>query len=246
MFGKVSKTLSKLVYPDGLCCLSCEAEIFDGKDSCFCEKCRPQKNEHYCKRCGVGLPNSTQDYCKSCLYIGKEDLYFDVARAPFLYRDPSVKIIVHNLKYNNYQYLAEYMSKPMIDIIRNQNWKIDVITYVPLHRRKQRKRGYNQSECLAECIAKSLNVPLVTTLQKTVYSKVSATKLGRDERRKLLDGTFRLTEEDIKGKNVLLVDDVMTSKATANECSKMLKSGKAKNVYVITYATSRGDIEQTY
>lgn len=245
MFRKVSKILTKLVYPDGLCCISCGCELFDGDGSGFCKKCKPKRNEHYCKLCGTGLPNSTQDYCKSCLYIGKENLYFDSARAPYLYCDDGARAVVHNLKYNEGIYLAEIMAQDMADTVMQEDWQIDAVTYVPLHWRKEQQRGYNQSKALATHIAKALDVQLIAALKKTVYSKVSATKLGREERKKLLEDTFELTKESIDGKNILLVDDVMTSKATANECSKVLRQGKAKHIYVITYATGRGDEEQT-
>ncbi len=191
------------------------------------------------------MPKSTQDYCNSCLHIGKEGIYFDAARAPYLYRDDSVKAIVHDLKYNGGQYLAEYMSKAMIEVVKAQDWKIDEITYVPLHWRKEQKRGYNQSKCLAKYISEALNIPLTDALKKTVYTRTSAARLGKDDRKKLLEGTFALNK-DVNKKNILLVDDVMTSKATSNECSKTLKEGKAKHVYVITFATSVGDNEQTY
>lgn len=246
MPGKLSKILTRLVYPDGLCCVSCDAELFKGDDKVFCKKCLPNKNEQYCWHCGAGLPNSTQGYCNSCLYIDQEKLYFDSARAPYLYQDEGVKFAIHHLKYNNDAYLAEIFAKDMVEMIMKQNWQIDTVTYVPLHWRKEQLRGYNQSKLLASHIAKALDLPLVNALKKTSYSRKSATKLGRDERRKLLDGTFALTKENITGKNILLVDDVMTSKATANECSKMLKQGNARNIYVITYATGRGDGQQTY
>lgn len=222
--------------------------MFDNNraDKYYCKNCMPKRNVHYCRLCGVGLPTTTQNFCNNCLNIGKEDLNFDYARAPYLYHDEGVRKIIHTLKYGDAQYLAEYMAEPMVDVIKEQNWQIDAVTYVPLHWRKKQKRGYNQSECLAKHISRSLNIPMVSTLKKTVYTKTSATKLGREERRKLLEGTFALTGENIRGMNILLVDDVMTSKATGNECSKILKEGKARHIFVITYATSRGDSEQTY
>ena len=75
--------------------------------------------------------------------------------------------------------------------------------------------------------------------------QTNATKLGRMERIKALSGSFkRITS--VRGKRILLVDDVMTSKATANECSRILKEGRAKEIYVITYATSKGVINKLY
>lgn len=248
MIGKIKNVITKLVYPDGLCCIVCDDELWDDADRAdgFCPKCRPKKNSHYCLRCGVALPVSQQDYCNSCLYIGNENLYFDAARAPYPYAEESVRAVVHQFKYREKKYLKEYMVCPMLETLRNEDWEIDAITYVPIHKKKRRKRGYNQSELLAKRIATETGLPLITALEKTVYAKAAAADLGREERRALLAGTFALTGEDLKGKNILLIDDVVTSKATANECAKMLKIGKARRVYVLSFATSRGDKEETY
>lgn len=239
----LSRLITKLVYPDGLCCVICEKELTDGSQ--LCGDCRPQRIGNYCRRCGNVLYDPLPHYCDKCLTVDRSIL-FDEARAPFEYKDERVRKIVQKIKYGKAPYLAAIMAAPMLEVLREQPWTIDLVTYVPLHPRKERKRTYNQAQLMAERIAEGIERPLVTTLIKTAYERKSATKMGREDRIRLLSGSFILSGADIKGKSILLVDDVLTSKATANECTKMLKFGKAKRVYVLTYATSRGDAPMTY
>ena len=191
------------------------------------------------------MKNSLQNYCEDCLVPGNRIL-FDEARAPFAYADDNVSRTVKKLKYGKAPYMADVMARSMCDTLAAQPWKIDLVTFVAMHPRKERVRTYNQARLLAECVAEKAELPLTETLRKIKYTKASATRLGREERIRLLSGSFVLNGSDIRGKNILLIDDVLTTKATANECAKMLKLGKAKRVYVLTFATSRGDAPDLY
>ena len=238
------RSFVKLVYPDGLCCCLCGDELFDDKD--FCSDCEPPVLSHVCRVCGRALPDeSGREYCDGCLN-GQRGLLFNAARAPYSYADERVKHLIWNLKYNDATYLAEVLAKPMVEVLRKQDWEVDVITYVPMHPRKQRMRAYNQAQLLAREVGRLTGLPVETLLSKLVYSKKSATKLGRADRVKLLEGSFGLTGQNVRGKSVLLVDDVMTSSTTVNECSKMLRLAKAAKVYVLTVATSLGEKLITY
>ncbi|MBQ7227367.1 MAG: ComF family protein [Clostridia bacterium] len=239
MAGFFRRIFSKLVYPDGLRCLLCDNELSRDTTSGFCPQCQPEKVTHSCKICGAELKNKYQRYCNSCVYVNSEH-YFDFARAPYPYSNRIAKKMVWRLKYGKKAYVAKFMASDMSELVKTLQWDIDFITYVPLHKKRLKKRGYNQSELLATHIGENLGLEVKSTMVKNTYAKVTATKLGRAERIKALENTFSITEK-VAGKNILLVDDVITSKATANECAKILKNGKASKVYVITYATSQGD-----
>ena len=118
------RSFVKLVYPDGLCCCLCGDELFDDKD--FCAECEPPVLSHVCRVCGRALPDeSGREYCDGCLN-GQRGLLFNAARAPYSYADERVKHLIWNLKYNDATYLAEVLAKPMVEVLRKQDWEVDV------------------------------------------------------------------------------------------------------------------------
>ena len=117
----------------------------------------------------------------------------------------------------------------------------DIICPVPLSNYRLKERGFNQSYVLAYDISKSLNIPLISILKK----KVKKTQVGLDDKRRWINikGTFFIKwgkrQFEINDKKILLVDDVFTTGATANECAKVLKKNGAKNVSVLTLARAK-------
>jgi ComF family protein len=108
---------------------------------------------------------------------------------------------------------------------------------VPLHPKRLRWRGFNQSVLLARQIGSAYNLPVDCF---TLFRKIDTppqTQLPEEDRRKNMRGAFALAEEtSVEGKRLLLVDDVYTSGATVNECSRVLKRGGARQVFVLTLA----------
>lgn len=113
----------------------------------------------------------------------------------------------------------------------------DMITYVPLSENRLKTRGYNQAEILARKISENIEVELVGTLSKIKENRVQAS-LSREERIKNVKGVYK-TIYDVRGKNIIIVDDILTTGATLNECAKMLYQSGAKNVIGICVATKR-------
>lgn len=122
----------------------------------------------------------------------------------------------------------------MLDPLLFEDWRFDCITYVPMFKKREKARGYNQARLLAQELAERVNCECVALLEKITYTKNQAS-LTRSERETNLVGTFAAT--CASPKSVLLVDDVMTTGATANECAKVLKKAGAKTVYVLTFAS---------
>jgi ComF family protein len=113
----------------------------------------------------------------------------------------------------------------------------DMIIPVPLHPKRLRWRGFNQSVLLARQISRAYNIPLDPFVVYRSKETPPQTQLTEAERRKKVRGIFSLNpQRPIDGKRVLLIDDVYTSGATVNECSRCLKQGGAKEVYVLTLA----------
>jgi ComF family protein len=131
--------------------------------------------------------------------------------------------------------LGELMARGCEEFLAGCN--AEIIVPVPLHPRRLRWRGFNQSVLLARQIGRAYNLPLDCF---TLYRKMDTppqTQLPEEERRKNMRGAFALSRKTaVKGKCLLLVDDVYTSGATVNECSRVLKQGGAREVFVLTLA----------
>ena len=116
---------------------------------------------------------------------------------------------------------------------------VDVVTFVPMFPSKQKKRGYNQAELLAKELCKIIEINLDNKNLARIKDTSTQTELSFSERQKNLENAFKVeNKQAFKGKVVLLVDDVLTTGATANNCAKELKRVGAKEVYVLTFATT--------
>ena len=116
-------------------------------------------------------------------------------------------------------------------------WRVDLIVPVPLHPRRLRWRGFNQSLLLAKQVSRRYEVPMDPFVLYRKRETAPQTQLAEGERRKNVRGAFATRpERSLKRKSLLLVDDVYTSGATVNECSRVLLHGGAKEVYVLTLA----------
>jgi len=178
-----------------------------------------------------------------CSKCKKQRPHFDKARSPFIYKN-NVISLVYKLKYGNARFLAKYLAFFMQNQIA-QFGQIDFITFVPLFKHKQKLRGYNQAHLLAKHIGENSNLKCINLLKKAnpIAKYKNTAKLSRQDRIKSIQNSISINHEKnpgkyIQNKNILLVDDVLTSATTANECAKVLKQNGAKSVFVLSFATS--------
>lgn len=219
-------------------CICCGNEMLDGSEFQICEKClnNMQKiKEPVCSKCGETLEdgNLNCSFCKSFNYAFKSN------RSIFYYDENSSRII-KGLKYNQRKYYAKFIAKLMTED-KSIFEKIDLITFVPISRKRKRARGFNQAEEIAKEISKIVGVETIELLEKVKDNKTQA-GLSQKERLENLKGTFEIKagcEDKISGKNVLIVDDVFTTGATLNECSMVLKIAKPKKVTTLTFAKTK-------
>jgi competence protein ComFC len=113
------------------------------------------------------------------------------------------------------------------------------MTFVPLHKKRKRKRGYNQSELLAGGLSGLIGIESKPLLEKTKNHKKNLARLDKEQRREEIRDTFSFAgeKESVSGKTVLLIDDVLTTGATANECAKVLVNAGAREVIVLTFSS---------
>lgn len=206
----------------------------------FCTKKLGEKLTYTCEICS----NIIEYNLKNGAYGYVPNYFFDLLISPFLYAGIIRKKILE-FKFSNRAYLGKFFGAQMSKKIKEKNVCFDLVIPVPMYYKRKLERGYNQSEILAKEISKNLNVKCLTkVLRKFKKSEVQST-LHLDKRKENVLNTYLVkNSEKIKNKIVLLVDDIYTTGATANECAKMLKMGGAKKVIVITIAHGKFSKEE--
>jgi ComF family protein len=151
----------------------------------------------------------------------------------------SVQGAIHRWKYEGKTHLTPFFADWMAEGL-NRYWErnsLDLLIPVPLHPQRLRERGFNQALLLAEELSRRTGIPYLKTILKKRKPTLPQVNLSGLEREKGLKGAFHVTEkEELLGKSVLLVDDVYTTGATVNECSKVLVKEGAQKVDVLTLA----------
>ncbi|HUL31202.1 MAG TPA: ComF family protein [Thermodesulfobacteriota bacterium] len=164
--------------------------------------------------------------------------YFTMARAVGAF-EGSLQTAIHRWKYEGITHLTPFFAEWMAEGL-NRWWDLDALDLlipVPLHPRRLRERGFNQSLLLATELSRRAGIPSSHGILKKKRATLPQVNLSGEEREKGLKGTFQVVEEKkLLGKSVLLLDDVYTTGATVNECSKALLSGGAERVDVLTLA----------
>lgn len=225
---EIKRELTDLLFPDGVKCIVCGREMHESRYG-ICDKCKLELNENFCSRCGrhkVGIG----DFCAEC---ARRSVDFDEARSSVNYVG-AARDIVRRLKFGGARYLAGAMSEYMLDTLMFTDWEYDCFTFVPMESKRKRKRGYNQAQALAEAVSSKTTTPCYPLLEK-IKSTPNQARLGREERLKNPVGAFKAVGN--VPNHVVLVDDVMTTGATASECAKILKRNGAKIVYLLTFAS---------
>lgn len=222
-------------FPSNMKCILCGEELSQNTLYSICDDCMsslPFNDGHVCLRCDRPL-NNMGNYCTNCKN-GK--LYFKRNKSLFLYKSP-INTVIRKLKYDNKKYLSDTFSNMIAGEVSKMEHHFDVVVPVPLFPKRQKKRGYNQSELLCEALKTKLNMNVDTTLLLKIRNTRTQANLTRIERMENLDSAFMVSNKKaVKGKTILIVDDVFTTGTTINECAKTLVEAGAKAVYSVTLA----------
>lgn len=220
-------------FSDNLTCEFCDKEVFDGEY--ICEECRkklPYHGEFICPTCGKKtFPGS--GICNEC-----KETYplYRFARAPFQY-DGELIPKIHAFKDGD-KYLAKPFSLEMFPYLRLFQ-KAELIVSVPLSEESLWERGYNQAELLARELSVLGEIPYGEGLLERIKDEDEQKNLSRRERMKNIKRSFRVKDKaQVIGKGVVIVDDVMTTGATANEITRVLLDAGASHTYVLTIAST--------
>ena len=212
-------------------CDNCGGELFDGRRLCdACKKQLPYNNGHVCPFCGRRVKEPG-----TCLDCKQKPLKVEKARSLFLYEGDAAALI--RLFKTGRKYLFRTFTEELLPIVNREFADADAITYVPMTKRAQRKRGYNQSKLLAEGLSKATGKPLVCAVEKK-HETADQRELTRAEREENMKNVFTVTDkEQVKGKHILIADDTLTTGATAGALSEALKKAGAAAVYLVTVAS---------
>jgi len=235
---KFCRSYINLIYP--LKCVVCNS-LFSAEESnneYICSGCFKKIKfviTSICEKCGRP---SNSAICSKCNRNSK--IFFNKAFHVAIY-DGVFKELIHLFKYSKNDYLDRFLAGFFTEIIFQKPFlkESDFIVPVPLHWHEKLKRGYNQTELLACEVSKKTGIPVLSNKlikHKNIFSQTAL--LGR-ERLKNIKGAFKVKNPGIlENKKILLIDDVFTTGATANECAKELRKAKVKQINIITLACS--------
>jgi competence protein ComFC len=241
MLNRLKEGLKELVFPK--VCVVCKDSLkrhsaIDDALCIFCLAKIKRNTPPFCFCCGRHLDRLSlnKNICPGCI---KKTLQFDRAFSPCAY-EGVIKDLIHAFKYNGKDYLGKTLSRLIIDFIKDYSLPMDYLDFivpVPLHSTRLREREFNQAQVLGEYVAKEFNKPLLGETLKRIRNTRTQTELKEAERFLNVRDSFILSEDElIHGKNILLIDDVMTTAATCSEAASCLKKGGANIVFVLTLA----------
>ncbi len=201
----------------------------------FCRRILEKENSGICSACRSKLPMIPKENCSR--HFGTEHGRAVGRCYSPLYYDPFVRESFLRYKfYGLVSYAAPY-SHLMAECIREEAENFDLITWVPLGRRRHRKRGYDQAELLARGISVVLGLDAVQLLYKNKNNKAQSRTGNAEDRSRNVRGVYSLNgSPDLHGKHILLVDDIITTGATLSECRDVLLRSGAEEVSAVTFA----------
>ncbi|HAS73331.1 MAG TPA: hypothetical protein DCS67_04220 [Clostridiales bacterium UBA8960] len=242
-------SILEFLMPENLTCNFCEAELPPGLGSPICESCLLEIEPidgHLCSICGrdISLAYAQHsDYFFKCKECQERFSFFERHRA-FAYYTDGVKKGLMGLKYKKQIYQSVYFGRKLGEMVAQDPVlrDFDHIIPVPIHFLRRTRRGYNQAEVIAHHMAKALGVdgPKEWLCRKRVTKKLK--KLDRETRKSMLSGAIMVKSgalSQIKGKKILLVDDIYTTGSTLNTCAKALYEAGCERICCVTVARGR-------
>ncbi|WP_027623692.1 ComF family protein [Clostridium lundense] len=212
----IKEGICSVVYSEEAECPICKVYSQDGT---LCEKC-----------------SSRIKLCYNSYILNHNNIDFKYYSAA--YYAGTMKELILRLKYKSDFVSGEILSNYMISKIIEENICCDILTYVPMSRKALRKRGYNQSECLARNIGKELNIPIIRTLKKIENTQDQIGLNGEERWQNIKDSFKVINKQKLNNKKIILIDDVITTGATAFYCARELLKGGVREINILTAAKS--------
>ncbi len=240
MLHDIATGLLDLVYPR-LCLLCREHRTDAGTTDPLCPECHlslPVNRPPFCRKCSRPLTTSDEIFCDHCR---QTDLAFDQVWAAAIY-DENMRRLIHLFKYGGKTALRHTFAGLILDFTRRYRipaGQFDGIMPAPLHNARLRERGYNQSCMLGEILAHELGLPLDDANLARTRNTRNQARLSPKERWTNVEGAFKITKpESVRGKRILIIDDLLTTGATLSGIAAVLKRAGAVNVSALTLAVT--------
>ena len=228
----IKNHILNIIYPDSITCIGCGRDIDLTKRYGLCDVCIsevPWIKGRSCNACGGPLSEFyDSNICNSC---AKFESVMVSCIACYGYSGLG-KDLIMDLKYNRKTYLGVHLAEMMSDLINTTIIDdIDLITTVPLHKKRLLARGFNQMDLVGQPLSQLLEISYqnnaITRLRNTPRLKT----LDRQDRKSTIDQLFEANRIFVVGKRVLLIDDIFTTGSTMNACAKALLDAGALTVY---------------
>lgn len=225
--------------------LSAAADVVMPRTCPVCGQALGSDERWICRKCLAALPRTHYEEVDfntmEQLFAGKVPI--ERATAYFFYEKGSpYASILHDIKYHGMPRMGQWLTARAVNDMSDSHFfdGVDVVTAVPLHRSKLAQRGYNQSEYLARGIADAISVPYVEVL-KAIRPHSTQTHKGAMERWQNIQGNYTLKNnaDQLTGKHILLVDDVVTTGSTLTVCAALLKQIPNVTISLFTLAAAR-------
>jgi ComF family protein len=199
----------------------------------LCVKCRSNLKAigTTCRICGIAMHTERSLTCGRCL---AKKPHFDSIITLYEY-DETSKQLIQALKFNSKHNCARTMGRLMSAGFRHHGTLPDAILAVPLHKKRLRDRGFNQSQLIAQHLHQQLNIPLLNNTCTRTINTASQTTLKAKERRKNLSNAFSYNNQQFVN-SIAVIDDVVTTGSTANEIAKTLKNAGVKHIEIWAFA----------
>lgn len=207
----------------------------------ICRECAKKVEyiqEPRCKRCGKPIRYDEKEFCHDC---ANSQVSYEQGKNVWLHKGP-VRWSIYQFKYHNRRVYGEFYAQELYRLYGKQlkDWGIQVIIPVPLHKKRKRKRGYNQAEIIAKHLGKLSGLPVETKAVIRVQNTKPQKELNHKDRKKNLREAFRVTKRWRSPQNVLLIDDIYTTGNTIDAVAKVLKEKGANKVWFLTISIGQG------
>ena len=239
-FRRILDGLLNLVYPDA--CLICAQSISRSRDCGVCSNCWDNLLAlkiplPRCPSCGLPLPNFNTDSEHLCLNCSRQLPPYSGARS-FGYYSAELRQVIQALKFQGRENLVGLLA-PLLAVTFYDSWDradFDSITAVPLYPSRRRERGFNQSELLARFLSNLIAIPYISALHRIRPTRPQVGLTDTQRWENVRDAFHCKKPQDIRGRRILLIDDVMTTGATADSAAHTLIASGAGFVSVLTVA----------
>lgn len=194
--------------------------------------------EPLCKKCGKQLNEDEEEYCRDC---DTNEHLFTQGRAVFQYKK-EIKNSIYNFKYNNKREFADYY----VECIKAEcgEWirknSPDALIPIPLHPRKQRARGYNQAEILANLLGEEYCIPVINNLLIRSKNTTPQKELSNNSRKKNMKKAFKMSENIVELSTVMVIDDIYTTGATMDAAAEVLLEAGVKDIFCLSLCIGDG------